>query len=215
MPQRTRTDFSPPQRPDPRRADSKAIVAAILEATVALPPDASVNAIAERAGVGIASLYRYFPNREAILAELGRNLHSRVEPMAREILRQASSLEQAIEGCCRLGLERSYGERHIIEFLAAQMPYTWHQQEAEAINRVMLRLVVETLDRFLVGTPDQMHARAFSMVMMVRGVSTWRTLLPELAPSVEACSRPLQAALLACALDGLERRTVEPPMGSG
>jgi AcrR family transcriptional regulator len=33
----------------------------------------TTRAIAERAGVGIASLYRYFPNREAIVAEVIRS----------------------------------------------------------------------------------------------------------------------------------------------
>jgi TetR/AcrR family transcriptional repressor of mexCD-oprJ operon len=48
--------------------------AAILEAAIhvlAENPDASVNEIAVAAGVGRATMYRYFPTREELLKELG------------------------------------------------------------------------------------------------------------------------------------------------
>ena len=46
----------------------------------------TTHAIAERAGVGIASLYRYFPNREAIIAEVIRS----------EILSDLGLLEESL-----------------------------------------------------------------------------------------------------------------------
>ncbi len=69
-------DASPPKpRRRPRQARSHAIVEAIFEACERIlvdeGPDAlSTNRIAEVAGVNIASVYRYFPNKEAIVAEL-------------------------------------------------------------------------------------------------------------------------------------------------
>ncbi|MET0405301.1 MAG: helix-turn-helix domain-containing protein [Cystobacter sp.] len=39
----------------------------------------TTNAIAERAGVNIASLYQYFPNKEAIVAELRRRHLARID----------------------------------------------------------------------------------------------------------------------------------------
>lgn len=61
----------------PRQARSRATVDAILEAAALVLEDAgeagfNTNAVAERAGVGIGSLYRYFPGKRAILVELGR-----------------------------------------------------------------------------------------------------------------------------------------------
>ncbi|MCA9638046.1 MAG: TetR/AcrR family transcriptional regulator [Myxococcales bacterium] len=59
------------------QARSKATVEAILTAAAQIleregPEAASTNAIAARAGVSIGSLYQYFGDREAIIAELAR-----------------------------------------------------------------------------------------------------------------------------------------------
>jgi AcrR family transcriptional regulator len=60
-------------RRDPKQRRSRAIVDAIVGAGRLLlasegPQSLTTNRIAERAGVSIGSLYRYFPNKEAILA---------------------------------------------------------------------------------------------------------------------------------------------------
>jgi AcrR family transcriptional regulator len=65
------------KRKAPRQERSRATVEAILQAAtyilVRRGLDAlTTNSIAERAGVNIASLYQYFPNKEAILAEIFR-----------------------------------------------------------------------------------------------------------------------------------------------
>lgn len=67
----------PAQRPDPRQPRSRATVDAILEAAtqvleIAGESGFNTNSIAERAGVGVGSIYRYFPDKQAILVELGR-----------------------------------------------------------------------------------------------------------------------------------------------
>jgi AcrR family transcriptional regulator len=53
------------RRSDARR-NREAILAAALEA-LSESPDASLNAIAKRAGVANATLYRHFPTREALI----------------------------------------------------------------------------------------------------------------------------------------------------
>ena len=64
-------------RKTPRQDRSRATVEALLEATAdILGRDGyaglTTNRIAERAGVNIASLYQYFPGKDAIVAELRR-----------------------------------------------------------------------------------------------------------------------------------------------
>lgn len=76
----------------PRQRRSRATVEAILEACARILRESgqaglTTNRIAERAGVGIGSVYQFFPNREAIivalaeqrLAQLGRALQQELE----------------------------------------------------------------------------------------------------------------------------------------
>lgn len=72
------------RRRSPKQLRSRAIVEAIVQAGRELlahhgPASLTTNRIAERAGVSIGSLYRYFPNKDAVLAaiydaDLGREL---------------------------------------------------------------------------------------------------------------------------------------------
>ncbi len=60
----------------PRRSDATANRARIIEvarAALAEADDVRLNAIAKRAGIGQGTLYRHFPTREALLAEVYRH----------------------------------------------------------------------------------------------------------------------------------------------
>ncbi|MFM2409665.1 MAG: hypothetical protein RL481_493 [Pseudomonadota bacterium] len=65
------------QRKQPRQARSQATIDAIIEAAAQLISAQGLtgfntNAVAERAGLSIGSLYQYFPNKDAIMAALIR-----------------------------------------------------------------------------------------------------------------------------------------------
>lgn len=65
------------QRKRPNQARARATVDAIIEAAAQLVGQGGLeafntNAVAERAGVSIGSLYQYFPNKDAIMAALIR-----------------------------------------------------------------------------------------------------------------------------------------------
>jgi AcrR family transcriptional regulator len=70
---RSRSAIKPRKIPAQRR--SRVTVDAIIQASTYILTEVdweglTTNAIAERAGVNIGSLYQYFPNKEAIVAEL-------------------------------------------------------------------------------------------------------------------------------------------------
>lgn len=75
MPARRRSPLAP--RKSPRQERARATVEAILQASTYILKKhgfsaMTTNAVADRAGVNIASLYQYFPNKDAILVELMR-----------------------------------------------------------------------------------------------------------------------------------------------
>jgi AcrR family transcriptional regulator len=65
------------QRRSPRQARSRAACEAIVEAAAQIlerhgPEALNTNAVAERAGVSIGTLYQYFPDKQAILIAAAR-----------------------------------------------------------------------------------------------------------------------------------------------
>jgi AcrR family transcriptional regulator len=89
-----------PDPPRPRKSAStaagSAIIDAILDAAEALIEEDGLerfttNRVGERAGVSVGSLYQYFPNKQAILAELGRRLERRTQTRLVELLEETGA----------------------------------------------------------------------------------------------------------------------------
>lgn len=74
-----------PLRADARR-NRDALLAAAASAFAADGPDATLEAIAASAGVGIGTLYRHFPTREALVEAAYRNELGRLCDSAAELL---------------------------------------------------------------------------------------------------------------------------------
>ena len=92
---------SPKKRP--RQSRSAATFDAIVDAAAHILREAGYEALttnraAERAGVSIGSLYQYFPNKAAILAELSRRHEVELERGMTDIIARADamSLEEVI-----------------------------------------------------------------------------------------------------------------------
>lgn len=80
-------------RKQPRQQRSKRLVEAILQAAAEIfarlgYARATTNKIAERAGVSVGSLYQYFPNKDAVLAELLAQHHADVNAVVDAALLQ-------------------------------------------------------------------------------------------------------------------------------
>ncbi|MFF8581768.1 TetR/AcrR family transcriptional regulator [Streptomyces albidoflavus] len=94
----TTTHGRPPASPA-RRADARLnrerLVAAAQEVFTEAGPEASLNEVARRAGVGPGTLYRHFPNRSALLAAV---LRERIETLCELAgrLRAAHSADEAL-----------------------------------------------------------------------------------------------------------------------
>jgi AcrR family transcriptional regulator len=98
-------------RKTPRQERSRATVEALLEATADILirqgyAKLTTNRIAERAGVNIASLYQYFPGKDAIVAELRRRHGTDQRAALRQVFaeRTAGELESTIRALVSVGV---------------------------------------------------------------------------------------------------------------
>lgn len=100
-----------PVRRQPRQARARETARAILQAAAALLAErgyggVTTNAIAERAGVSIGSLYQYFPDKGAILSVLRREHVAAVRPVIDRFVAQLASPQVPIE----VSLRAFFGE---------------------------------------------------------------------------------------------------------
>lgn len=83
------------------RADSIRNRELLLQAAAAVfsagGPDASLEAVAKRAGVGIATLYRHFPTREALFEAVYRHEVDHLSELAEQLLVEAEPVD-AVRG---------------------------------------------------------------------------------------------------------------------
>ena len=110
-------DKAPPKpRKQPRQSRSQLLVRSIREACMKIldeegPAQLTTQRIADVAGINIASLYRYFPNKEAVLAEVFEEHVQRymevVKRRSQDIQRLSEhSLEQALAAIIDMEVEQ-------------------------------------------------------------------------------------------------------------
>ena len=138
-------------RKTPRQDRSRATVEALLEATTdILVRDGyarlTTNRIAERAGVNVASLYQYFPGKEAIVAELRRRHGAEQRAALRQALAQrtAGELESTIRALVSIGAAGHASAPRLHRVFTEEMPALGHRDVA-AIDPA----VVDAMRRFL------------------------------------------------------------------
>lgn len=129
----------------------------------------STNAVAETAGVSIGSLYQYFPNQIAILAELTR----RERELLREgiisvaLQRDGSPMDHAVEGMIEAAVARRLARPHLalaLDFAEASFDLTI---ETERMGENVTRSVAAMLRRY--GHPHADEA-AQDLVAMGKGM---------------------------------------------
>ncbi len=184
----------------PVRADSKAIVEAILGATVELAEegiaDLSVHRIAERAGVGVASIYRYFGGMEAIFAELARRRNDALLCAFDAVLARGESVEETLRalvvGLARMG-PRDEALRRAINL---DLPLRGVVDAIDQVNESVITRLCAWLRERLVAPPEDLEVRAFVAFGAVRGVVRLRLIVGARAPHQEALIERLTALVI-------------------
>jgi AcrR family transcriptional regulator len=160
MPERDGT-LRPPLPPTPRRRPqqqrSRQIVAAIQEASLKIlrergAASLTTNRIAEVAGVNIASVYRYFPNKEAIVAEI---YEAQIQIDSEEIEALASRgdnlLQASIEDNLRFIIDRSIDQHQRLLAIDAEFYRQYLRQFDISVRPRSQRPISwrDSLDRWL------------------------------------------------------------------
>ena len=145
-----------PQPPKPPRTGTGAdIVESILAAAEWVIdreglPRFTTNRVAERAGVSVGSLYQYFPNKEAVLAELARRLEHRTREQLLDILDASSGVPLATTAARVVdALLDGIGGLAFRRTLLEEVPSAWKldvSREVDAEMRDRLRDVLARRD---------------------------------------------------------------------
>ncbi|MFI1309938.1 TetR/AcrR family transcriptional regulator [Streptomyces albidoflavus] len=121
------TSHGQPPAPSARRADARLnrerLVAAAREVFTEAGPEASLNEIARRAGVGPGTLYRHFPHRSALLAAV---LRERIETLCglAGTLRASHPADEALAGWLRAFLDHARDSQGLGGALLTEEPAT-------------------------------------------------------------------------------------------
>jgi AcrR family transcriptional regulator len=129
-----------PLRADARRNRDRIVVAA-AEAFAAQGADTQMDDVARAAGVGVGTVYRHFPTKEALMGALVRRKIEALQDAAEAALEVADPWE-AFAGALRRGAE-VMGRDAALRDALNRVPQAWEQaaDERARLNLVMARVV--------------------------------------------------------------------------
>ncbi|WP_055598646.1 TetR/AcrR family transcriptional regulator [Streptomyces aureus] len=156
--------------PPPRRTDARLnrerLVAAAQEVFAEAGPGASLNRIAQRAGVGPGTLYRHFPNRQALLAAVLRDRIERLVEQA-DVLSATKPPDEALAHWLRALLAHARLNQGMGSALMVEEP--------EALGMDCHRLILDAAAAVLAGAQARGTARAdlaaADLVQLVAGIA--------------------------------------------
>ena len=230
-------DEAPRAKKAPLRQSAVATVEAILEAAIEVfvrvgYARMTTNTVARRAGVSIGSLYQYFGDKHAIVAEVARRAERRGFEAAKELSARTATMDarQACAAWVDLALDPRLGSPALQRALLLEIPAVWILEARREVNAGLEQTLGESM-RAMTLRPGDARLMAFVVHHAISGVVqavlrqrpdefdsptlrdelvrlAWHYLAPEgaeLAPEARperAASDPLPAAQI----DALEER---------
>jgi AcrR family transcriptional regulator len=152
-------DVAPPVRKRGPRSDAQRnrelILTAAAAAFAATGADAAVEEIAGRAGVSVATLYRHFPDRDALIRGVGRDAFAKAFAEAKAAVEEEPTAWDAL---VRI-LSQSKSLRLSLQFVIAS-PAAREVMMADAEAKKLKRGIMEALDKALQGAQAEGSVRA-------------------------------------------------------
>jgi len=169
----------PRPRKRPKQARSLLLVRAIEEACLKIlqeegPEQLSTQRIADVAGINIASLYQYFPNKEAVLAEVFEDRVRQFAQAARERFAEIDRLSRtSLEDTLAAIVEMEFDQRVVLLRMDPQF-YRAYQHSFD-IHRQINDLTIalnnpgwdEWFPRFLARYADRLRSRDVELLSRV------------------------------------------------
>jgi AcrR family transcriptional regulator len=149
----------------------------------------TTNHVADLAGVGIASLYEYFPNKHALVAEIVRHVLD-------ELLADLGAGTQLIatappETAMTAWLGSMYAavakRRGVVRVIVQEVPFLWEIPAVDNARRLLLALARSTRDlgATVQGTPPLPDAMIYLLATMTGAAVLEAVLRPPAAHSAE------------------------------
>lgn len=159
-------------RKQPRQARASATQALIVEAAARIledptAPSFTTNAIAEKAGISIGSLYQYFPDKEAILASLLRREWQNMLEAMTVSLCDASDPQDGIGAFIDIAISHQFARPRMsrqLEFLEQTLDL---DEDLEALSTEIQARVLTQLRRYW---PEVSPAIARDVISICRAI---------------------------------------------
>jgi len=181
-------------RKSPSQERSRATVDAIMQASTYILNEVgwgglNTNAIAERAGVNIASLYQFFPNKQAVIAELQRrhatSIHADIS-QALENISEQPTLRGVLKVIVKMVVKEHQSAPEVHKAISEELPLS--QRCIQDDKGEMLKQMLSLLQPFMKNVPDPelaCYMVGISMQAIVHQVTNQRPELLNYSSLVE------------------------------
>lgn len=155
-------------RKSPVQARSRATVDAIMQASTYILNESgwdglNTNAIAERAGVNVASIYQFFPNKQAIIAELERKHASSIHVgilNAIHNIKEHSTLREVLTEMVQMIVNAHRDTPEVHKVISEELPPSLRRPSDD--NSELFKQLLQALHPLMKNVPNQ--ALALDMV---------------------------------------------------
>lgn len=162
----------------------------------------TTNHIAERAGVGIASVYRYFADKRAIIAEIDRrNRRANAETTVAAFAAFENDFAAAIRAALRSFLETDGARGKTRRTLMTEVPLAWVAANAAQSFELQVAAASAALRRLRPDLPpDLVRLRLYLALHAVAGVAVGTLVFPLQGLKLDATVREMERAVSAIVL---------------
>ena len=163
----TVSDTERPLRADARR-NRERILQSARAAFAESGAEAQIDDVARHAGVGVGTVYRHFPTKQALLAELVRQTFRLFTGWAREALEAGGEPFALIEGLLRRIAETAAGDAGVQYALASTAGQA--ETEAPAEQDELIAVIAELIGRARRAGTIRPGIEATDIAMLICGV---------------------------------------------